>query len=51
MGKMKIEYSNQAEKFLDKQNDKTFFRITSAIDKLRMAMSKKCRDILFLHID
>ena len=34
MGKLDIKYSKQAEKFLDKQNDKTFLRITSAVDKL-----------------
>jgi len=31
---LKTEYSKQAEKFLDSQNEKTFFRITSAVDKL-----------------
>ena len=31
---MGIQYSKQAEKFLDKQNDKAFDRITIAVDKL-----------------
>ena len=31
---MKIEYSKQAEKFLNSQNDKIFFRIKSAIGRL-----------------
>ena len=31
---MKIEYSKQANKFLDSQNDKTYERITSAVRKL-----------------
>ena len=31
---MNTFYSKQAEKFLDKQNAKTFFRIADAIDKL-----------------
>jgi len=31
---MPIQYSKQAEKFLNKQNNHTFFRIISAIDKL-----------------
>ena len=31
---MTSRYSKQAEKFLDKQNDKTFDRIVAAIDKL-----------------
>lgn len=31
---MTHQYSKQAEKFLDKQSDKTFDRIVAAIDKL-----------------
>ena len=38
---MCILYSKQAEKFLDSQNDKTFLRIKSAIDKLPEGDVKK----------
>jgi mRNA-degrading endonuclease RelE of RelBE toxin-antitoxin system len=31
---LKIKYSKQSEKFLDSRNDKTFWRITSAINRL-----------------
>ena len=32
--RMNQQYSKQAEKFLDKQNDRTFNRIINAVDRL-----------------
>ena len=40
---MNTKYSKQAEKFLDKQNDKTFFRIVAAVDKLPEGDVRKMR--------